>query len=273
VALLAGGFEAELPPLGAAIPGSISLFALHVALTATGAFLVGRDLHTREITNTLRWAGPAIAAAAITIALIASRSLTSPRAAVLLVGVAVLAAIGGTFAYCRLIRTSARALDPRPVRAEPPPYPRHGFYKGGLVALIVTVPGLASALYVLTTLGFAEADARYDRIVRFAFAFAGLPTVLTGAGIGRLCSRAAASYGRRRVGRSMLVGARTFAVAGIALLVLAAIPLGALPHELWRWSVVGLGGALVGAISGVLVGFWAAGGSTTSARRAILRSP
>jgi hypothetical protein len=106
----------------------------------------------------------------------------------------------------------------------------------------------------------------FEQILRLTYLFAGVPATLTAGGIGRLAARVSASRRQPRVRRAMWVAGRAFAVAGIGLILIAAIPLGQLPEDLWRWWLFAATGLVVGGATGAVIGFWAAVGNIEGAR-------
>jgi hypothetical protein len=135
--------------------------------------------------------------------------------------------------------------------------PRWAFAKGLLTGAVIEVPALAAGVWVLGRLGIGDRHAPFMHLLRLSAVFAGLAAVITAAGIGRLAAYASIEKngGRRR---AMLVGARTHAAAGVALLLIATIPHGHLPDRgaIWLWiPVIGLAiGAACGAVIGAVCG-------------------
>ena len=92
------------------------------------------------------------------------------------------------------------------------------------------------------------------RMLRLAAVFAGVAAVLTAAGIGRLAAYASVDRvggGRRR---AIAVAARAHAGAGVALQVIAAIPIGHMPGHSLGWLAYPVVGAVVGAGCGAAIG-------------------
>ncbi|HEX4452711.1 MAG TPA: hypothetical protein VH143_17665 [Kofleriaceae bacterium] len=98
-------------------------------------------------------------------------------------------------------------------------------------------------------------------VIRLTAVFAGIAAVLTAAGIGRIAAQASIeqvgrgdeiSLGGRR--HAAWIAARTHAVAGIGLLVIAAIPQGHVPQHHAGWLAMIPIGALVGAACGAAIG-------------------
>jgi uncharacterized membrane protein YbhN (UPF0104 family) len=137
--------------------------------------------------------------------------------------------------------------------------PRGTFLVGGLSAVGLAVPLLTAGLYGLTArLGWGARQPSIEEIFIITLAFAGVPALLTGGGVARLVAHRMAEQSELTVGRAMRRGAVAFAVAGIALAVLAAVPLAVLPERPQRWvplALLGLAaGAVTGAATAVLVG-------------------
>ncbi len=149
-------------------------------------------------------------------------------------------------------RPAAQAGDPKP--------PRWGFTKGFLVGLVIEVPALAAAVWVLAQLGIGDPTVGFMRLLRFTTVFAGLAAVLTAAGIGRLAAHASVqgSGGRRR---AAFVAARAHAVAGAGLILIAAIPHGHLPEVRSHWAYLMAAGAVCGALCGGAIGVVCGGAS------------
>nr|HEX4319185.1 hypothetical protein [Kofleriaceae bacterium] len=152
--------------------------------------------------------------------------------------------------------------------------PRWGFFKGLLTGLVIEVPAIAGAVWVLAQLGFGDPDVGFMRLLRFTTVFAGFAAVLTAAGIGRLAAHASVQsrgggggggsggkLGGRR--RAVFVAARAHAAAGAGLVVIAAIPHGHLPDVRWHWLALLAGGAVCGALCGAVIGV-VCGGATTA---------
>jgi hypothetical protein len=138
---------------------------------------------------------------------------------------------------------------------KPPPY---GFWKGASVGAVVVLPAVAGAVWLMGRLGIGNPTAGYIHMLRLTVVFAGLATVLTAGGIGRLTAQASVE-GAGGLPRAVWIGARTQAVGGAGLVVLAAIPEGDLPHAPWAWVALGGAGLLVGAGAGALIGLLCGG--------------
>lgn len=136
--------------------------------------------------------------------------------------------------------------------------PRWGFFKGAAVGLLVGIPAIAATVWLLARAGRGDPALGLTRAIRFTVVFAGLATVLAAGGVGRLAAVASVD-GRGGKYRPVWVGARTFAVAGAGLTIIAAIPHGHLPYDRWPWVLMALGGAAAGAVVGAAIGL-AAGG-------------
>jgi len=81
--------------------------------------------------------------------------------------------------------------------------------------------------------------------------FAGVATLFTAGGIGRLAAYASVDGGRRR---AVVVAARAHAVASAGLVLIAAIPHGQLPGHSLAWLAFPAGGLVAGAACGALIG-------------------
>jgi hypothetical protein len=146
---------------------------------------------------------------------------------------------------------SAASVTTRPRDAIPAYLPRWGFFKGFLTGAVVEVPALAGAVWVLAQLGIGDPDVSFMRIIRLTTVFAGIASVLTAAGIGRLAAHASMLGGRRR---ALWVAARAHAIASAGLVLIAAIPHGHLPTQHAQWLAFPAAGLVVGALCGVLIG-------------------
>ena len=137
----------------------------------------------------------------------------------------------------------------------PPPW---GFLKGALIGAIVGIPGLALAVWTLSRFGIGAPGLALRHATRMAGIFAGAATVLTAGGVGRLAAQASVERvgGRRRAIRK---AAAPFAIASAALILFAAIPLGHLPLQPWRWGVLMGTGMVVGLVIGAAIGLVCSG--------------
>lgn len=125
--------------------------------------------------------------------------------------------------------------------------------KGFCVGLVVEVPAIAAGVWLLGRLGASDPDAGFMRLIRLAAVFSGLAAVLTAAGIGRIAAFASVdAVGGRR--HAVWVAARAHAIAGIGLVLIAAIAAGHVPahRAAWAWFVPV--GVLVGATCGLAIG-------------------
>lgn len=136
------------------------------------------------------------------------------------------------------------------------PRPRWGFWKGMLTGVVVEVPSLTAAVWVLAQLGVGNADVPAMRIMRLTTVFAGVAAILTAGGIGRLAAYASMDGGRRR---AVFVAARAHAVASAGLVVIAAIPHGQLPGRSLDWLAFPAAGLVVGAACGAAIGLMCGG--------------
>jgi len=94
------------------------------------------------------------------------------------------------------------------------------------------------------------------RIMRLTTVFTGVAAIFTAGGIGRLAAYASIDGGRRR---AVFVAARAHAVASAGLVLIAAIPHGQLPGRSPAWLAFPVGGAVVGAACGALIGLVCSG--------------
>ncbi|MGE5186085.1 MAG: hypothetical protein ACM31C_28715, partial [Acidobacteriota bacterium] len=130
--------------------------------------------------------------------------------------------------------------------------PRWGFFKGLVTGAVVELPAIAGAVWLLARLGIGNPDLHYLALLRMTAVFAGLAALLTAGGVGRLAAHASVGHVDRR--HAMWVAARAHAAAGAGLVMIAAIPHGHLPLQLWKWLAFPAAGALVGAALGALLG-------------------
>ena len=144
-----------------------------------------------------------------------------------------------------------RGRNTRKNRAQP-----HAFWKAGAIALFPVLPAIGAAIWLLARVGVGNRSAGIIEALRLAGVFAGPATVLTAGGVGRLAAQAGAERGRRQ---ATWVAARTLGVAGAALAILAAIPLGHLPVRWPGWAALMVTGVAVGAAGGAVIG-WVVGG-------------
>lgn len=134
--------------------------------------------------------------------------------------------------------------------------PRHAFWKGAGAGILVVIPAVAMAVWLAPYLGITGHDAGIIACLRMTVVFAGLATVLTAGGVGRLAAEASTEGGRPR---AVLVAARAMAPGGAALTLIAAIPHGELPMTPAGWVALTVVGALCGAGAGAVVGAVCAG--------------
>lgn len=135
--------------------------------------------------------------------------------------------------------------------AMPPPF---AFFKGALVGALIVVPAVAVTAFALSRLGFGDRWAPLIKFLRMAVLFAGLPTVFSSGGVGRLAARAAVDVRGGGVRRAMRRAAWTEAAVGAGAVLLTAIPMGRLPDDPHGWVALAVGGALAGACCGVIIG-------------------
>lgn len=132
-----------------------------------------------------------------------------------------------------------------------PRVPRWGFFKGLLAGAVIEVPALAGAVWAIAHLGAGDPAVPFMRVLRLTAIFAGIAAVLTAGGLGRLAAHASVTGGRRR---AAWVAGRAHAVAGVALVIIAALPHGHIPARGAIWLLYPLAGVIVGAACGVVIG-------------------
>jgi hypothetical protein len=134
---------------------------------------------------------------------------------------------------------------------KPRKIPRGTFVVGGLAAVALATPVLSAGLYGLTSrLGWGLRQPGLEEILVITLIFAGLPALLTGGGVARFVAHRIAESPASALGGAMARGAVTFAVAGVGLALLAAMPLAVLPLHVERWWPLGVLGVVAGAITG-----------------------
>ncbi len=143
-------------------------------------------------------------------------------------------------------------VTPRSSRQIPVVRPRFAFFKGFLTGAAIEVPLLAITVWLLARSGIGDPDVGLMRIMRLTTVFAGIAALATAGGIGRLAAAVSAEHGRRR---AVFVAARTHAVAGMGLVLIAAIPHGHLPTSPAGWIWLAAAGLIPGAICGAMIGF------------------
>jgi hypothetical protein len=152
-------------------------------------------------------------------------------------------------------RNRTRSQEKARPEPKPPPF---AFWKGAAVGTVVVVPLVAATVWVLAKLGVGDRSVPWIVDLRFTAIFAGAAAVLSAAGIGRLAAQASVE-GEGGLKRAMWIGARTQAVAGAGLTIVAAIPHGHLPHSHWAWIVYAIAGAATGAGGGAVIGLFCGG--------------
>lgn len=152
-------------------------------------------------------------------------------------------------------RKHRRSLGKARDATRPPPF---AFWKGAAVGAVVILPLVAATVWVLAHLGIGDRTVPWIVDLRFTAIFAGVATVLTAGGIGRLAAQASVE-GEGGLKRAIWIGARTQAVAGAGLVVLAAIPHGHLPHHHATWIWYGVAGVIAGAGGGAVIGVFCGG--------------
>lgn len=134
---------------------------------------------------------------------------------------------------------------------KPRKIPRGTFVVGGLAAVALATPVLSAGIYGLTShLGWGIRRPGLEEILVIALIFSGLPALFTGGGVARFVAHRMAESNAPTLRTAMLRGAATFAVAGVGLALLTAMPLGVLPMRVQTWWPLGLLGLVAGAITG-----------------------
>lgn len=158
---------------------------------------------------------------------------------------------------CHRSSSTPDMADPTPPSASPRVSteiprlpPRWGFFKGLLTGAVIEVPILASAVWVLEECGVGDSSTSFRQLLRLAAMFAGIASVLTAAGLGRLAAHASVDGGRPR---AAYVAARAHAFASIGLVIIAAIPNG-VPATHVGWLSYVLAGLISGALAGSIIG-------------------
>ena len=129
--------------------------------------------------------------------------------------------------------------------------PRWGFWKGMMTGAAIEVPLIATAVWLAARLGIGNAKVGFMPIVRLSAVFAGVAALFTAGGIGRLAAYATVEKGRKQ---AIIIAARTHAVAGAGLVVIAAIPHGELDFTRWTWLLLPGLGLVAGGIAGAIIG-------------------
>jgi len=146
-----------------------------------------------------------------------------------------------------------RKPSPLPVSIRLQTPPRWGFFKGLFAGSVIEVPALALGVWLLARFGMTDPRVEMMRILRLTAVFAGVASVLTAAGIGRLAAWASVDeIGGRR--HAIAVAAKAHAVASIGLVIIAMVPNGHLPDHTRGWFLIPFVGAAVGAICGAVIG-------------------
>lgn len=138
----------------------------------------------------------------------------------------------------------------------PLPKPRWAFWKGLGTGAVIEIPLIALTVWTLGRLGYGNPDSELMHVVRLTAVFVGATAALTAGGVGRLAAYAFVDGGRRR---AVYRAARAHAVAGAALVLIAAIPHGDLPGRDLGWLAFLGGGAVCGAVCGAVIGLVCSG--------------
>jgi hypothetical protein len=129
--------------------------------------------------------------------------------------------------------------------------PRGTFLVGGLAAVALASSVLSAGIYGLTTrLGWGLRQPDLREILVITLVFSGIPALLTGGGVARFVAHRMAESNAPTMAKAMARGAATFAVAGVGLALLAAMPLGVLPMRVAGWWPLGVVGLVAGAVTG-----------------------
>jgi hypothetical protein len=131
---------------------------------------------------------------------------------------------------------------------------RGTFLIGGLAGLTLGVPLQVLGIYGLTQrLGWGPMETGFEHILFISLIFAGFPAFLVSGGAARLVAHRIAERPERGFGRSLVRGALAMGVAGIGIVLLCAVPLGALPENPRHWAPMGGVGLAAGAMTGLAV--------------------
>lgn len=120
-----------------------------------------------------------------------------------------------------------------------------------LTGAAIEVPLIATAVWLAARLGIGNPKVGFMPIVRLAAVFAGVAAIFTAGGIGRLAAYTTVEKGRKQ---AIIVAARTHAIAGAGLVVIAAIPHGEIDFTRWTWLALPGLGLAAGAIAGAIIG-------------------
>jgi hypothetical protein len=128
------------------------------------------------------------------------------------------------------------------------------FWIGGLTATALGIPLQVIGIYALTQrLGWGPLTAGIDRIFIISLIFAGFPSFVLGGGVARLCAHRLAERGEAGLGRTFARGVTAMGVAGLGVVLLCAVPLGALPDSPRHWGPAAAVGLLAGAVTGAAI--------------------
>ena len=149
----------------------------------------------------------------------------------------------------------AKRTDPpasaRTAREIPAQKPRWAFFKGLLTGAAIEIPLIAATVWLVARLGIGDPTVGFMPVMRLAAVFTGVAALLTAGGIGRLAAYTSVEKGRRH---AITVATRTHAIATAGLVVIAAIPHGAIDFRDFSWVVLPAVGLLAGAFCGAVIG-------------------
>jgi hypothetical protein len=132
------------------------------------------------------------------------------------------------------------------------------FWVGAGLALVVAIPLTCVAFLLLAHFDVVAAQPGL-RVARFALVFASLPALLAGGGAARLAAHRALEVPGYRVVRTAFASATpAMTIVGAGLVVLLGVPLGGMPEEPWRWSIIAGAGAISGIPAGLAIAWWVA---------------
>jgi hypothetical protein len=122
-----------------------------------------------------------------------------------------------------------------------------------IAGAVVAIPAIATTVWSLGKLGCGDPELPLLKAIRVTALFVGIAAIVTAGGVGRLAAQAANDDGASRK-RPLWVAGRAYAAAGAALTIIAAIPHGHLPDAWPGFVLIGVAGAITGALCGVVIG-------------------